>query len=438
MLKKFFFSLLVLVFCGAAVAQQTCKQYQATYWIFESGWQSTKALACSALVGKSEKSGETTWSVTSASLNAQGQCAIKATGVTPNQPNQTENTSVAVSERTLPGPCQTVCQAQKDQTKTLNWTTGYTRSANIDTDPNWTAVSENPVPANRNVCDPSQPCMMELGSTPKANYQSASPTPTGLYRLSTDFLATYTGEACTPGPSDTAGLSPNAAIPPCPGFVGEVNGKPGCFGTADSPTRNDKPIAKPMPPEAGNPAAGPKPSTGEGSGTGGAGRTPSTGNGGPAGGPAGAAGPNAGPGEDDGDGTTDKPEDGKEQKACGAPGQAKCRIDETGTPDGKGVFDQHRDKLENEGQKMTDELEKIKGTTDKDTSWGTTPTWIQHAACSPWDLGTFQIAGRSISVTVDMCPVMPWVVGVMNFIWAVGTFFAVLAMVFRVTTATAG
>lgn len=433
---RFIFFVYLALCAGLAAAQQQCVEYQASFQGWTSAWVQSKSGACSDLSGKSLDDEGYVTTITSAAVDSVGNCEIKYTYKLPSSDPTPFTTSVGFDQRSKPGPCQTQCQGLKGQTKTLNWTTGYTRSANIDTDPNWTAVSVNPVPADRNVCHPSQPCRMQLGSNPEANYQSASPTPTGLYRLSTDFLATYTGDECMPGPPDTAGLSPNAAIPPCPGFVGEVNGKPGCFGTADSPTRNDKQIAKPMPPEAGNPAAGHKPSTGEGSGTGGAGRTPSAGNGGPAGGPAAATGTN--PETDEGDGTTDEPDEGKEQKACGAPGQPKCRMDETGTPDGKTVFDKHQDKLENEGQKMTDELEKIRGTSDKDTSWGTTPTWIQHAACSPWDLGTFQIASRSISVMVDMCPVMPWVVGVMNFIWAVGTFFAVLAMVFRVTTATAG
>lgn len=127
--------------------------------------------------------------------------------------------------------------------------------------------------------------------------------------------------------------------PPCPGFVGEVNGARGCYGTASKPINSVPPPPKPPgigEPDAGNPAAGAKPSTGEGSGSGGAGRTPSAGTGGSGGGPSGAAAAGSGviP-----DGTTPKPMDGKEQAACGAPGQPKCGIDESGTPtkfDGKG------------------------------------------------------------------------------------------------------
>jgi len=158
-------------------------------------------------------------------------------------------------------------------------------------------------------------------------WQSAAPTPSGLYRLSLDISATFTGETCTPTEVDNAALSKTAPIPPCPGFTGEVNGVPGCYGTASNPTSSDVSETKPKSPQSGNPAAGEKPSTGEGSGSDGKGRTPSTGDGGPAGGPAAAAGSGKAP-----DGTTPKPGEGKEQANCGAPGQPKCGIDEGGTP----------------------------------------------------------------------------------------------------------
>lgn len=432
-------TLAALVFgvAASAIAQQVCVEYSVDYGVEPLQWRSSKSEACTAGFNAAKAAGyyqpvpqQPPLSPITFSAESQSNgdlCVVK------NSLGQ-EVASRGVNTRETPGTCTSVCQSQKDQFKTVNMTWGYTRSPNIDSDPTWSFVgNEIKVPENRMVCDPAQPCQLELAPNPKMSRQSLSPTDQGLYRLSADYTATYTGEICTPTDDDKAALGKDAPTPPCPGFVGEVNGKPGCYGTAANPTRNDKPVSKPLPPTPGNPAAGVQP--GDGSSPS---QTPSTGNGGPAGGPAAAAGPNAGGGDDEGDGTTDKPDDGKEQQECGAPGQPKCRIDETGTPDGKGIFDQHRDKLENEGQKMTDELEKIRNTQDKDTSWGTTPTWIQHAACAPWDLGTLQIAGRSISLSIDMCPIMPWVVGVMNFIWAVGTFFAIISMVFRVTTATAG
>lgn len=234
-------------------------------------------------------------------------------------------------------PGEESCSTKIGTSEIVNFTVGYTRSPNIDTDPNWELVgAPNKIPPSGLLCNPSSPCELKF-SGPSADdmvWQSAAPTANGLHRISLDITASFTGETCTPTEVDNAALSKTAPIPPCPGFTGEVNGVPGCYGSASSPTSNDISEAKPKPPEAGNPAAGAKPASGEGSGTGGAGRTPSTGDGGPGGGPAAAAGSGTKP-----DGTTPKPDDGKEQANCGAPGQPKCGIDESGTPtkfDGKG------------------------------------------------------------------------------------------------------
>lgn len=217
------------------------------------------------------------------------------------------------------------CQDKQGSTTIVNWTVGYTRTPDIDADPSWSLVGPpNVIPSDKQSC--YQGCRVSLGDATMA-YQSASPTPSGLYRLSMDMIATHGGSSCTAGDGDGP-LNPNQPIPPCPGFVGEVNGKLGCYGTAEKPVRDDKPAPKPPAPlDKGNPSAGEKPVAGEGSGNGGAGRTPTNGNGGPAGGPAGAAGGTKP------DGTTDKPtDDKKEQQNCGAPGQPKCGIDESGTP----------------------------------------------------------------------------------------------------------
>lgn len=229
----------------------------------------------------------------------------------------------------------TVCKSLQGQDFTLNWSLGYTRTPDIDADLNWKFVAP-PVkpPSNGLVCDPVSSCKVALVLAPTAVWQSLSPTSQGLYRVSVDFDAQHMGETCTPTPAENAAAHPAADKPTCPGFVGEVNGVVGCYGTASNPTSSDVSEPKPRAPEAGNPPAGKKPDSGEGSGTGGAGRTPSTGDGGPAGGPAGAAGSGTKP-----DGTTPKPGEGKEQANCGAPGQPKCGIDESGTPtkfDGKG------------------------------------------------------------------------------------------------------
>lgn len=83
-------------------------------------------------------------------------------------------------------------------------------------------------------------------------------------------------------------------------------------------------------------------------------------------------------------------------------------------------------------------LDSIKNKSDKDTSWGTVPTWIEHGQCAPWDLGVMELPGHSIPLVINICVIEPYVVGVTSFLWVVATFFFTIAMVFRVTTATAG
>lgn len=331
-----------------------------------------------------------------------------------------------------PGKEEDKCADLSGKDTTINWTVGYTRTPNIDDTPNWALIGAYPSPpADGVICDPSSTCQVALVTTPSAVWQSGSPTSEGLYRLSFDYTGQHLGKKCIPGATDVAGASPNAEQPKCPGAVGEVQGVKGCYGTAANPSRNDVPLSKPAKPSAANPSAGPKPSSGEGSGNDGAGRTPSNGDGGPAGGPAGAAGaPGTKP-----DGTTPKPGEGKEQANCGAPGQSKCAIDETGTPDGKSAFDKAKADMEAEGKRQLDGLESIKRTDDKNTSWGVIPSWIAHGECSPWNLGMLPLGG-GIPIEIDICSIVPYVNAVSNFLWAVFTFFATLSMVFRVTTAT--
>lgn len=247
-------------------------------------------------------------------------------------------TTQAVGLDKVSGPCGDACKTKAATTTTINWTVGYTRTPNIDADSNWKLIGPPVVvPQDGGICEAHSSCKVQADYSGSMDaWQSLHPTAEGTYRLSLDFPATYTGDTCLPTALDNAGTSQKEPIPRCPGFVGEVNGVKGCYGTAANPTSADPAVPKPKPPQAGNPAAGEKPSTGEGSGTGGAGRTPLAGDGGPAGGPAGAAGSGSGTKPD---GTIDKPGEGKEQANCGAPGQPKCGIDESGTPskfEGKG------------------------------------------------------------------------------------------------------
>lgn len=313
-----------------------------------------------------------------------------------------------------PAPSQ--CSALLGQEFTLNWTLGYTRTPNVDAAPSWEFIAPSlRPPSDGRVCDPVSSCQVALVQAPRAAWQSLSPTSQGLYRVSLDYDAMHLGGTCTPTESEKAGASPAADKPTCPGFVGEINGVPGCYGTASNPTSNDVPESKPQPPEAGNPPAGQKPATGEGSGTGGAGRTPSTGDGGPAGGPAAAAGSGTKP-----DGTTPTPDEGKEQANCGAPGQPKCGIDEGGTP---GKFD--GDKAALDGWKSAVEANR---NTIKDTDGGFFNSFNLFfsappvVACEPIELPNEQVITRH-------CEVVDGTRSVMSYIWALAALWICLGWI---------
>lgn len=398
---------------------ETCKEYKPGF-ISGDKWYRSASEACGALVSSiSSANPQNTYTLTSSDPG----CFISMNGGTPSD--------WGLSVRDVDcGP--THCSVQTGESTVVNWTVGYTRSPNIDADPNWSLIGPpNKVPVSGQLCEPSSGCTVSLGAATDA-WQSASPTAQGLFRVSLDIDATHLGTSCAPTAEENAGASPDAPMPQCTGYVGEVNGVTRCVGTASAPTSNDVPDSKPKPPEGGNPRAGEKPRSGEGSGTGGAGRTPTSGNGGPAGGPIGAIGGSKP------DGTVDKPGEGKEQAACGAPGQPKCSINETGTPDGKGAYDAAKAGLDKAEGDYTAGLDAIKNTADKDTSWGVVPSWIAHAECRPWDLGAFEIMGQSFAIVISICDVMPYVVATTSFLWVVATFFLTIAMVFRVTAAPQG
>lgn len=339
-------------------------------------------------------------------------CRFKVTGA-----NDAVYANPTISLQYTENACQdTVCKSKQGQDFTLNWSVGYTRSPNIDEDPNWKLVGP-PIkpPSDGMVCDPVTSCKVALVLIPTKTWQSLSPTSQGLYRLSVDFDAQHMGESCTPTPAENAAAHPAADKPTCPGFVGEVNGVPGCYGTASNPTSNDQPEPKPNQPDAGNPPAGEKPATGEGSGTGGAGRTPSTGDGGPAGGPAAAAGSGSAP-----DGTTPKPDEGKEQANCGAPGQPKCGIDEGGTP---GKFD--GDKAALDGWKSAVEANR---NTIKDADGSFFDSYSMFfavppiVACEPIELPNDQVLTRQ-------CDVVEGTRSVMSYIWALAAIWICLGWI---------
>lgn len=304
------------------------------------------------------------------------------------------------------------CQAKSGASSIVNVTVAWQRTPSVASGVDWLYPTKLSSSGTGSVCnggcmqnfDAHEPCA-DCGS-----YVSQVPNSQGLYRVSIDFMGHYSGSVCSDSPSDQVIKPDDSKDPPCPGFIGEVNGVKGCYGTADKPIRPESPdpnVDK-NGKDKGNPAAGNKPSSGAGSGSGGAGRTPGSGSGGSAGGPAGAA--NGSGTKPDG---TKPTEEGKEQQNCGAPGQPKCGIDESGTPktytgsdglaDWKAAVESNRAQIKDSGG----------GVFDGFAIFFSAPP---VASCSPFDL-------PNNYGSLDPCPVVDGVRGVMGYIWALSALF---------------
>lgn len=117
-----------------------------------------------------------------------------------------------------------------------------------------------------------------------------------------------------------------------------------------------------------------------------------------------------------------------EPTVCGLPGTPACKIDETGTPDGKTATPD--DALKAEWQKAFDALPVITSPVGKDTSWGVMPEWTQQGTCTAWHIYTLPADLGSRNVDLDLCPVKPYADGASNFIWVALAFFGITSMVF--------
>jgi hypothetical protein len=323
------------------------------------------------------------------------------------------------------------CSGAQGKTGALNWTEGFTRTPD-EGDRSAVGGVYSP-PRSGNVCMGGCAVSLQLSGPGVQPLVSQSPTAQGLYRRSVDYPYLGLGTECTQGTADI-GADKSVAPPDCPGTVGEYSGKPACFGTAAKPV-TPTPLGQPAGAAiAGNPKAGDKPSTGEGSGTGSAGRTPSSGNGDAEGGPSGAAvggkGGDGG-GTTTGSGTTPKPADGQEQAACGAPGQPECsvKVNEKGTPDGAGTtYDTAKAKIDETKGKNDEQLQKAAGSGDKGffepirSLFWAPPV----AACETFDLPQ-QVGGLKL----DACGVVDGVRNAMALVWAGTGLFLCFGMIKR-------
>lgn len=211
------------------------------------------------------------------------------------------------------------------------------------------------------------------------------------------------GESTSPGDANADPENDNAI---CPGVVGTVNGKAMCVGNASNPLPSPTPAPN-QPTSAGNPSAGAKPATGEGSGSSGAGRTPTGGSGGNDGGPASAA---VGRG-----GTGDRGEPGEDGTGvCGAPPLPSCnvKVDETGTPAegaAAGRFGQANtdvDGTQNDAEGFIRGIEDI-----------VLPSWSWSfsfpTGCTPLVLPAFN------DLEIDVCQWQPIIHDLMSVIWVI-------------------
>lgn len=322
------------------------------------------------------------------------------------------------------------CAGQTGKTGVLNWTEGYTRTPD-EGDRKAVGTVYSP-PSSGNVCLGSCSVSLQTSGPGVQPLVSQAPTSQGLYRRSVDYPYVALGTSCNPGVADV-GADKNATPPDCPGTVGEYSGHPVCVGTAAKPViASGMPQAPGSTPIAGNPTAGDKPATGEGSGSGSAGRTPSGGDGTAKGGPAdagkGGKGGEAG-GTADGTGVSPKRTDDKEPDACGAPGQPECsvRVNEKGTPEGAGTtFDSAKAKLDETKGKNDENLAKVSGSGDKGflepirSLFWAPPV----AACETFDLPQ-QVGGLKL----DPCGVVDGVRNVMAFLWAATGLFLCFRMI---------
>ncbi|WP_312463289.1 hypothetical protein [Comamonas sp.] len=306
---------------------------------------------------------------------------------------------------------------------------------------------------NKPVCSGGCMATFDQSNPYDAAFHSTVPnSSTGLYRVSVDANVVYGNRACTAEESDTPNskaADKNTPDEKCDGDLGTIKlgdqpAKKVCVPGADKPVpgSGENVPKKPSdgstkPEDKGNPPAGPKPETGEGSGTGGGGRTPSAGGGGNKGGPGGASKPGGGTGGGGTGGGTggeeggeEGGEDGEEKGgSCGGKDQPPCKIDETGTPDGTGAFDQANAELAAIDAARDSTLGGITNSEGKDTSWGTTFGWVNHGGCAPWMLGTLP-PPINRNIEVDICEIEKYTSPIVSFLWIITTVAMCAGLVF--------
>lgn len=437
------FALLMTVITAHAV-EPICNEYRYA----DGPWKPTKQQACDAFaamkLSRINAQPGHSWSMQgspSLSGNMCGFTAVLNVAVGALNPGQLSYEQGALETKTV--VCEEVCK--RIEGKKTNITIGYhaTPSDNLKLNP---ATKYDPFFKQLMTEGGGTTCiagcehfMYKPGADTKTWVSQVAGT-NGLYRSSADVSSTQFATPCGGAPAE--GASPSAPIPECNGALGDVNGATVCLprntdtgvdlGGLPDATRGNPPAGE-VPPGKDDKERAPGPGgAGNGSGTGGA-----SNGGGASGGPAtgsnnkpGGKGcndgskspelPCSGKGELDADGTTDKPGEDKEQQACGAPGQPKCRIDETGTPDGKNALDKSGSDIDQGKDSWISEIAKWQEKTWDDFTW----TFQLPSGCTPLSLEGFEM-------TLDVCQFQPMIHDIMSVLWAAAAVFGCMTLVFR-------
>lgn len=282
------------------------------------------------------------------------------------------------------------CASKAGTSEQRNFTLGWSRTSGSEQESAWDAsVLQRGVDLiGTTVCDGT--CLGTVSANNQSNaWQSTQPNGQGLYRLSVDYTVTYTGATCTAS-QKSASLDPAAPSPSCDGYLGQINNKPACVG---KPGTSDPKVTAPSPVLAGNPAAG---STGTEPGRTGGG-------GGSAGGPSspsdgqirgGSGSPTNGSGGTGSSATGDKE---IKVEMCGSKGQPACKIDESGTPDGKAAYDSAGAALERESGRRLDGIRDA-GNNQKSLPWSPTGILLPPSICQKQTTET-----RLGPLSLDVC-----------------------------------
>lgn len=438
--RRFLFALCA-VCCFAAYAQQVCYEWMSSDYP-QVGWKQSPAAVCGAIqtiittANAPAIAQGASYSV-SAEQTVQGtpgtwRCKFVYTSP-PAQGGQTSTQYFGLTSR-IAASCPNTCTDGAGSSKTVNVTAGYSKNPDnwrFDFKPDGTAAPTGydfPLPAI--ACNAADNCTYtrSTGDEIVDAWQSTQATNKGMYRLSYDLKMTKTATQCTPTTPDKDMTDPSKAAPAtCDGTEGYFNGKKTCVPKAFENV-NVLPKTSSGNTKLGNPTAG---------STGGTTNIPAVnGDGGNKGGPPSTQDGSVRTGtgivvtpapSTPGSGTVTAPPAGQEQAACGAPGQPKCGIDESGTPTGLGVLKD--DAIKSSLTNLDTAIDNIKNKTDKDTSFAI-PDFLPNGACQPWDFGEFPIIG--VRFVLNICPWKPAIDAVLSFLWVTATFFIIVAMMGRV------